>query len=1198
VQITNYDDVRQFIVERLEMLRDVPNRFEFPAIYHLDVGAMYPNIILTNRLQPSAMVSQHDCAACDFNRSENMCKRPMVWTWRGDYTPASQAEYQSVKRQLTYEKGGQSFDSLTERQQAELVADRLKAYSNRVYKKSKATSIVDKVSTVCMRENPFYVNTVRAFRDRRYDYKLLTKQWKGKKTQAEAKNDLMGRKLAEDKEVLMDSLQLAHKCILNSFYGYVMRKGARWRSMEMAGIVTKTGAELIKQARELVEQVGRPLELDTDGIWCILPSSFPQKVSLKTVSGKLVSFEYPCAMLNADIHDRYTNHQYQDLATGSESADPSRRYVSHSECSIYFELDGPYKAMVLPASPEEGKLLKKKYVVFNEDGTIAELKGFELKRRGELEIVKAFQSQVFSQFLSGSTLLDCYEAVGSIANRWLDVLDSRGLDMDDDELLQLISERKTISKTLEDYGNRKATSLTSAARLADFLGAEMVKDKGLNCNLIISRFPLGDPVAERAIPVVIFSADESIRRYYLRKWLKDPSFECNNFRDVVDWDYYKSRLSGTIQKIVTIPAGMQNIPNPCARVEHPAWLLRNLNDSSGLKQQKITSMFSAFALKSKTKSAAVMDPPDVGTKAPKLIASSPGKVIKGETAEDDALIGTGTSIMLSPAGKLKKTVQQSTPESNKKRNLFGTPQSTTSDKKSITVIDIEDIAGTPSKSGRPVVHFKNKLDQAINAVFDMEADDSLTTPLSPSMIKASPKAVNEISPLPTSLIFSYDMTKHELSSWLESRKTIWKNKRQARKMHSKALTRSENSNKEGVRGAGNHFYVGNIEDGSMKKRPISVADFVRSAALSATQGMWQILEFQETEGPGEFVVWAMTTGTQLQRFKVTVPRILYLNCQGNNAEATAHALQGVRVRRDLPHARVCNGLFEVKMSERKYVRNEKGLNTYLGDAQMEGVYESQTPLWFRAVLKTGCVARLANVTDGKSNQYKLHDLEFISSQSHPYLDPSAMSIRQIFLYNVVDKTRSNGFAGIGLFIVEGSSFVSDDLQQHELLSGKAQCWIANGGYNLDSRPPMQKIYRKYQPDTRAVVKFSTSFVSNVGEGFRLCNEALTTYLREKHGPTLVVAQGSFDSKHWRKNVPALSEFPLTTVPANNQDELFPALGWQIFLAERMIQRFLIYPRWLKDRLQCARHSHIPLCMYILFSLVTALPKSNVYVQVT
>ena len=29
----------------------------------------------------------------------------------------------------------------------------------------------------------------------------------------------------KNKEVLYDSLQLAHKCILNSFYGYVMRRG-------------------------------------------------------------------------------------------------------------------------------------------------------------------------------------------------------------------------------------------------------------------------------------------------------------------------------------------------------------------------------------------------------------------------------------------------------------------------------------------------------------------------------------------------------------------------------------------------------------------------------------------------------------------------------------------------------------------------------------------------------------------------------------------------------------------------------------------------------------------------------------------------------------------------------------------------------------------------------------------------------------
>ena len=50
--ITNYQEVRAEIREALEGLRDVPNREETPLIYHLDVAAMYPNIILTNRHVP------------------------------------------------------------------------------------------------------------------------------------------------------------------------------------------------------------------------------------------------------------------------------------------------------------------------------------------------------------------------------------------------------------------------------------------------------------------------------------------------------------------------------------------------------------------------------------------------------------------------------------------------------------------------------------------------------------------------------------------------------------------------------------------------------------------------------------------------------------------------------------------------------------------------------------------------------------------------------------------------------------------------------------------------------------------------------------------------------------------------------------------------------------------------------------------
>lgn len=47
--VTNFDEVCDEIIQNLSSLREHPNRLENPVIYHLDVGAMYPNIILTNR---------------------------------------------------------------------------------------------------------------------------------------------------------------------------------------------------------------------------------------------------------------------------------------------------------------------------------------------------------------------------------------------------------------------------------------------------------------------------------------------------------------------------------------------------------------------------------------------------------------------------------------------------------------------------------------------------------------------------------------------------------------------------------------------------------------------------------------------------------------------------------------------------------------------------------------------------------------------------------------------------------------------------------------------------------------------------------------------------------------------------------------------------------------------------------------------
>ncbi|WWC85914.1 DNA polymerase epsilon catalytic subunit A [Kwoniella dendrophila CBS 6074] len=632
--VENYDEVKAQIQEALELMRDNPNRMDKPLIYHLDVAAMYPNIMLSNRLQPDSMKDEAACAVCDYNRPDKTCDRRLEWAWRGEYFPAKRDEVNMVRYALEqelfppkYPNGPKRrFVDLAQGDQSALIHKRLGDYSRKVYKKTHETKIVTKEAIICQRENSFYIDTVRAFRDRRYEYKGLHKTWKKNLDKAfEEGGAVSAVDEAKKMIVLYDSLQLAHKCILNSFYGYVMRKGARWYSMEMAGITCLTGASIIQMARQLVEQIGRPLELDTDGIWCMLPGVFPEDFKFKLKNGKSFGISYPCTMLNHLVHAKFTNHQYHELVDKETG-----RYEVRKENSIFFELDGPYKAMILPSSKEEDKLLKKRYAVFNPDGSLAELKGFEVKRRGELQLIKIFQSQIFDKFLLGTTTEECYAAVAEVADQWLDILQSKASSLDDDELVDLIAENRSMSKTLAEYGTQKSTSISTARRLAEFLGDQMVKDKGLACRFIISSKPNGAPVTERAIPVAIFTAEEPIKKHFLKKWLKDNSLTDFDLRTILDWAYYTERLGSVIQKLITIPAALQKVANPVPRIRHPDWLFKRVAAKEDkFQQHKLTDLFA----KMRTENGGDIEDMGKSKTGPKMAIVKKKKVVREKTPE-------------------------------------------------------------------------------------------------------------------------------------------------------------------------------------------------------------------------------------------------------------------------------------------------------------------------------------------------------------------------------------------------------------------------------------------------------------------------------------------------------------------------------------------------------------------------------------
>ncbi|KAI5191593.1 DNA polymerase epsilon subunit 1 [Nematocida minor] len=565
----NKEAVVQEIQEKLRALAGMEKGSFKPQIYHLDVGAMYPNIILTNRLQPSAITDDRRCGKCSYFSERNTCQRKLHWKGRAEVYPIDEKTVASLQQKTAQEyfkkNKTKDFENDSENRKKKegfvsyehKLRDALIEYAKKTSRRTREVVIEDKQSMICQRENPFYVNAVRKFRDRRNEYKALAKKARSTAQQAqEAERVDLNKKAA-----IYDSLQIAHKCVLNSFYGYVMKKGARWHSMEMAAVVCQTGSHIIQRTKAVIDAFGITLELDTDGIWVLLPEQFPLNYTLKTESGS-ISFSYICALLNCMLLDAFSNNQYQEK-------NEKGGYDVRTENSIQFEIDGPYRAMFLPGSTKEGESIKKRYIVINSKNKISELKGFEFKRRGELKFIKSFQEEMFNSMLAGSTLSECYEALAECADYWLDIIETKAEALAQDEIFNYFGETRNMSKSAEEYSVAKSTCLTAAERLSELLGQNVVV-KGMCCSFIVSKYPENEPVTSRAIPQSVFQAEKESRDKYLQKWMRMKVVP-DDIRDIIDWEYYLERLSNIIARIIIVPAALQGLANPVRRVQAPEW---------------------------------------------------------------------------------------------------------------------------------------------------------------------------------------------------------------------------------------------------------------------------------------------------------------------------------------------------------------------------------------------------------------------------------------------------------------------------------------------------------------------------------------------------------------------------------------------------------------------------------------------------
>ncbi|KAK8815175.1 hypothetical protein WA158_003387 [Blastocystis sp. Blastoise] len=109
-----------------------------------------------------------------------------------------------------------------------------------------------------------------------------------------------------------------------------------------------------------------------------------------------------------------------------------------------------------------------------------------------------------------------------------------GSTIENEEIIELISENKAMSLAIEAYGTQKSANITTVKRLAEFLVEDVLMSSGVSCSMVFSKYPEGAPVTESFISKNIFQTEEKTKRHFLRELSK-------------------------------------NIPNPVPRIPHPDW---------------------------------------------------------------------------------------------------------------------------------------------------------------------------------------------------------------------------------------------------------------------------------------------------------------------------------------------------------------------------------------------------------------------------------------------------------------------------------------------------------------------------------------------------------------------------------------------------------------------------------------------------
>lgn len=467
--------------------------------------------------------------------------------------------------------------------------------------------------------------------------------------------------------------------------------------------------------------------------------------------------------------------------------------------------------------------------------------------------------------------------------------------------------------------------------------------------------------------------------------------------------------------------------------------------------------------------------------------------------------------------------------------------------------DIEDIgSNTATGVRRPVVHQGRKRNAS-----EMEEP-----------VVDEPQTWREALGPPPANPTNMRGTKEELQNWVEYHKKKWqwqlRHRNLKRTTQSNKRTRTETANK------------------SKSSRPstsaATIGGFIRRTQRTIIEQAWQIIQISPIDELGSFNVWAMVD-SELHKIKLNIPRIFYVNKRSPAPEEADSIWK--KVHRTLPRSRPAYHLYQYIVPEKVFKENRLGMLADLATPDIEGIYETQMSLEFRALLQLGCVCSVqrsvakeiaANRAFGTLDTFSIEQLESRSLSQQPYLKDSGC-LKRLFLYQHSSATGKRQLWGLFIPAIKKGIIIFLDTVRTNQMPTIKNFYASERTAFINMIENQKKTSGNNPPDD---IQLDVFFEVDTKLVYRHITQLMTTFHSEKKGPALLCVQAGITLNKLITSIPIASEFPQTQIFIVDDASVLTGLEWQRNGTKSMLRHFFNLNSVVNLMMEQCRYYQLPI----------------------